>query len=111
MITIDNKAKSNLAYILSYVLPMLLYPFILFLIVGLNAQIVTAIAPSGSMDNLMILFIIAEMSAFVSGINYIAYLISKKYLEVNENKKIFKRLVIVNTIIIALIALIFMVRV
>lgn len=111
MITIDNKAKSNIAYILSYVLPMLLYPLILFLIVGLNAQIVTAIAPSGSMDNLMILFIIAEMSAFVSGINYIAYLISKKYLEVNENKKIFKRLVIVNTIIIALIALIFMVRV
>ncbi|MGL5352061.1 MAG: hypothetical protein ACRDA5_01900 [Clostridium sp.] len=111
MIKIDNKAKSNIAYILSYVLPMIFYPFILFLIVGINAQIINEISPMGGLDNIMSLIVIAEMSAFVSGINYIAYSISKKYLEVSENKRIFKRLVISNTIIITAIDLIFMLRV
>ncbi|MGL5085333.1 MAG: hypothetical protein ACRC68_06375 [Clostridium sp.] len=111
MIIIDNKAKSNIVYILSYVLPMIFYPLILMIIFGVNVQIANEIYPSGGMDILMTVVIVLEMSASVSSINYIAYIISRKYLEEEENKKIFKRLVIVNTIIIAFIALIFMIRV
>lgn len=110
MISIDNKAKSNIIYILSYILPMIFYPVILITIFGLNFQISKIIDPSGSQDNIFMVFIVAEMSAAVSSINYIAYLINTKYLEEQENKKIFKKIVIVNTTIIALMALIFTVR-
>lgn len=99
-----NKLSSKGRYILSYSIVIPITPFVIFLFTGINIQLMDGF----SLDSEFIIcfLLIAELTIFISGFNFIAYQINlNEFLKSKENK-VLKSLIIVNLMISTMIVLI-----